>query len=98
MEGVKNGGDRQELHERIRVHSMEAGKEVKVEGNKNDLIERILEDDYFKIDKKKLVEILNPEHFIGRSEKQTEEFIKEEIDPIIEKNKDLLGIKAELNV
>lgn len=98
MEGVKNGGDRQELHERIRVHSMEAGKMVKVEGKENDLIERILADDYFKIDKERLVEILDPKNFIGFAAEQTEDFIKEEIDPIIEKNKSLLGMKAELNV
>lgn len=98
MEGVKNGGDRQELHERIREHSMEAGKQVKVEGKSNDLIERILEDDYFKIDKKRLLEIMDPKNFIGAAPMQTEEFIKEEVEPIIEKNKNLLGIEAELKV
>lgn len=98
MEGVKNGGDRQELHERIRVHSMEAGKMVKVEGKENDLIERILADDYFNIDKERLVEILDPKNFIGFSAQQTEDFINIEVNPIIEQNKELLGMDAELNV
>jgi len=98
MEGVKNGGDRQELHERIRVHSMEAGKQVKIEGKSNDLIDRVLQDDYFKIDKNRLVEIMNPANFIGAAPKQTEEFVKEEVTPIIDKNKNLLGIDCDLKV
>ncbi|MGM0508130.1 MAG: adenylosuccinate lyase [Fusobacteriota bacterium] len=98
MEGVKNGGDRQELHEKIRLHSMEAGKQVKVEGRKNDLIERVLKDNSFNIDKERLVDILDPKNFIGRADKQTEEFIKEEIDPIIKKYEELLGIETELKV
>lgn len=98
MEGVKNGGDRQELHEKIRVHSMEAGKMVKVEGKDNDLIERILADDYFNIDKERLVEILDPKNFIGFSAQQTEDFIKEEVNPIIEEYNEMLGMDSELNV
>ncbi len=98
MEGVKNGGDRQELHERIREHSMEAGKQVKIEGKNNDLIERILKDDYFNIDKEKLTSILNPKNFIGFAPQQTKEFVTKEIIPIIEKNKDLLGMEAGLRV
>lgn len=98
MEGVKNGGDRQELHERIRMHSMEAGKQVKVEGKDNDLIERILADDYFNIDKNRLMELLNPKNFIGFASEQTLDFIEVEVNPLIEKYKDLLGIKAELHV
>ena len=98
MEGVKNGGDRQELHERIRVLSMEAAKEVKENGKDNDLIERIMADDYFEIDKERLLTILNPENFIGRSAEQTEEFIDVEIKPILEKNRDLLGMDTDLKV
>lgn len=98
MEGVKNGGDRQELHERIRIHSMEAGKMVKVEGKDNDLIERILADDYFNIDKERLVEILDPKNFIGFSSQQTEDFINEEINPVIKQYEKMLGMDAELNV
>lgn len=98
MEGVKNGGDRQELHERIRVHSMEAGKVVKLEGKDNDLIERVIADDYFNIDKDRLMEILNPKNFVGFSAEQTEEFINTEVKPIIEKYENLLGMEAELRV
>lgn len=98
MEGVKNGGDRQELHERIRVHSMEAGKQVKIEGKENDLIERILKDEYFKIDKDKLLSLLAPKNFIGFAPEQTKNYIEQEIRPILEKNKALLGMESELKV
>ncbi|WP_068599025.1 adenylosuccinate lyase [Vaginella massiliensis] len=91
MEGVKNGGDRQELHEIIRTHSMEAAKQVKIEGKSNDLIERILNDENVKIDKQKLLELMNPKNFIGFAPEQTEEFLKTEVEPILEKYKDLLG-------
>ena len=98
MEGVKNGGDRQELHEKIRVHSMEAGKMVKVHGLENDLIERIVNDPSFNIDKEKLKEILSPKNFIGFAEKQTEEFIEIEIKPILDKYSELIGMNADLKV
>lgn len=98
MECVKNGGDRQELHERIRIHSMEAGRMVKMEGKENDLIERIVNDEYFNLDKKKLMSILEPKNFTGFASEQTELFIKSEIDPIIEKYKDLLGMDSDLKV
>lgn len=98
MEGVKNGGDRQELHELIRVHSMEAGKKVKIEGKENDLIERILNDPQFNIDKNKLMEILDPKNFIGFAPEQVVDFVETEIKPIIEKNKELLGMEADLKV
>ena len=98
MEGVKNGGDRQELHEKIRVHSMEAGKMVKVHGKENDLIERIINDPSFNIDKDKLQEILSPKNFIGFAEEQTEEFINIEIKPILEKYSELLGMDSDLKV
>src|SRR5690606_6908367 len=74
MEGVKNGGDRQDLHEKIRVHSMEAAKQVKIEGNKNDLVERILADESFPIDKNKMQEVMDPMNFIGFASIQTMEF------------------------
>ena len=83
MEEVKAGGDRQEIHEIIRVHSMEASKKVKMEGKENDLIERILNDDSLKFDKSKLMEVLAPKNFIGFAPIQTEEFVKNEILPIV---------------
>lgn len=98
MECVKNGGDRQELHERIRLHSMEAGKQVKMEGKDNDLIDRIVADDYFKLDKERLLQILDAKNFIGFAPKQTEAYIEKEIKPILEKNKELLGMESDLKV
>ncbi|MFN4364361.1 adenylosuccinate lyase [uncultured Chryseobacterium sp.] len=98
MEEVKAGGDRQEIHEVIRVHSMEASKQVKVEGKENDLIERILNDHSLKLDKSKLKEVLDPKNFIGFAPIQTEEFIKNEVQPIIDQNKDLIGLEADLKV
>lgn len=98
MEGVKKGGDRQELHELIRVHSMEAGKQVKIEGKDNDLIERILNDSRFNIERDRLYEILKPENFIGFAPKQVEEFLEIEINPILEKYRDLLGMDSTLQV
>jgi adenylosuccinate lyase len=93
MEGVKAGGDRQELHEQIRVHSMEAARQVKVEGKDNDLIDRIIADEAFKIDKAKLLEIMNPKNFIGMAPVQTVDFVKEEIEPILNRNRELLTDK-----
>ncbi|AYZ12663.1 adenylosuccinate lyase [Chryseobacterium tructae] len=98
MEEVKAGGDRQEIHEVIRVHSMEASKKVKEEGKENDLIERILNDDSLKLDKSKLKEVLDPKNFIGFAPIQTEEFVKNEVQPIIDQNKDLIGLEADLKV
>lgn len=98
MECVKNGGDRQELHERIRVHSMEAGKNVKMEGKENDLIDRIINDAYFNLDKAKLLTLLDPKNFIGFAPQQTEEFINIEVKPILEKYKKFLGMEADLRV
>ena len=98
MECVKAGGDRQELHERIRVHSMEAGKQVKVEGKDNDLIDRIVNDDYFKLDKEKLLSLLEPQNFIGFAPEQTEKFIQNEIQPILDKYRSLIGMDSDLRV
>ena len=98
MECVKNGGDRQELHERIRVHSMKAGKNVKVKGKDNDLIDRIINDKYFNLDKDRLLEILDPKNFIGFAPEQTEEFVNIEVKPILEKYSNRLGMKATLKV
>ncbi len=95
---VKAGGNRQELHERIRVLSMEAGKNVKVEGGENNLIELIKQDETFKPVWDKLDEILDAKNFIGRAPSQTVEFIQNEIDPILEKHADLLGEKGDVRV
>ena len=91
MEEVKAGGDRQEIHEIIRVHSMEASKKVKEEGKENDLIERILNDTSLKMDKTKFMEMLDPKNFIGFAPIQTEEFIQDEVRPILDKYSDLIG-------
>ncbi|OFI07752.1 adenylosuccinate lyase [Clostridium acetireducens DSM 10703] len=98
MEAVKRGGDRQELHERIRQHSMEAAKKVKQEGLNNDLIERIIKDNNFKLEEKEIKELINPSKFIGRAPSQVEEFIKLVIKPILDNNKNLLGEEVEINV
>ena len=98
MECVKKGGNRQELHERIRVLSMEAGKNVKVEGLENNLIELIKKDEMFTPVWDKLDEILDAKKFIGRAPSQTVEFIQNEIDPILEKHADLLGEKGDVRV
>ncbi|WP_265444367.1 adenylosuccinate lyase [Acetivibrio straminisolvens] len=97
MEAVKRGGDRQELHERIRVHSMEAAKQVKAEGKKNDLIERIAADEMFGLSIDELKSVLAPENYIGRSPQQVEEFINEYVKPVLEKNK-IEDIEVELKV
>lgn len=97
MEAVKRGGDRQELHERIRVHSMEAAKKVKAEGQKNDLIERIAADPAFNLNIDELRSVLEPKNYVGRAPSQVEEFVNEVVKPILEKNKDI-NVKVELKV
>lgn len=98
MEGVKNGGDRQDLHEIIRKHSMEAAKQVKLNGEKNDLVERIVADENFPIDKEKMLTLLDPKNFIGFAPEQTEEFLTNEIQPILDQYQDLLGMDFKLKV
>ena len=98
MECVKAGGNRQELHERIRVLSMEASKNVKAEGKDNNLIDLIKADDMFAAVRDRLDGILDAKNFIGRSPEQVEEFLTVEIDPILEKHKDLLGESGEVRV
>ncbi|MDE6273534.1 MAG: adenylosuccinate lyase, partial [Clostridiales bacterium] len=98
MECVKAGGNRQELHEKIRVLSMEAGKQVKQEGKDNNLIDLIKTEEDFKVVWDKLDDILDAHKFVGRAPQQTEEFIKAEIDPILEKHKHLLGEKGDVRV
>lgn len=98
MECVKAGGNRQELHERIRVHSMDAAMQVKKFGKDNDLIERIKSDPAFAAISDKIDSILNPVNFIGRAKEQTIEYVNEVIKPILDQNKDVLGAKGQVNV
>lgn len=98
MDAVKAGGDRQELHELVRQHSMAAGKVVKEEGKPNDLTERIANDPKFGLTKEEIEAHMQPIHYVGRSVQQTEEFFRDYIDPILAKHKDELGIEAEINV
>lgn len=98
MEAVKRGGDRQELHEKIRVHSMEAAKRVKGEGLDNDLIRRIIEDSTFGLSKEEILDIIDPKLFTGRAESQVVEFIDEYVKPIIQKHKEAVDIESEINV
>ena len=98
MDAVKAGGDRQELHERIRTHSMAAGKRVKEEGLENDLLDRIAADPAFNMTKEQLLSLMKPENFVGCAPAQTEEFLRQEVAPVLEQNKELLGITAEINV
>ncbi len=98
MQAVKKGGDRQELHEKIRVHSMAAAKVVKEEGKDNDLIERIVSDKSFNITKEEIEKVLKPINFVGRAPKQTEEFIEQYVNPVILQNKDEIGVEVEINV
>ena len=98
MDAVKAGGDRQELHEKIRVHSMAAGRVVKEEGGENDLLQRISEDPSFNVSLEQLQKIVKPENYVGRAPLQTTEFIDEVIKPILEENADLLGVEADIYV
>ena len=98
MECVKAGGNRQELHEKIRVLSMEAGRNVKQEGRENNLIDLIRADGDFRAVHDRLDEILDARKFIGRAPHQVEEFIAQEIDPILDAHRALLGEKGEVNV
>ena len=98
MDAVKRGGNRQELHERIRVHSMEAGRQVKVEGKENDLLERIAADETFGVTLDELKDILDPAKYVGRSPEQVTEFLTECVNPVLEQYKDELGVTVEINV
>ena len=98
MDAVKAGGDRQELHERIRELSMEAGKNVKEKGLDNNLLELIASDDAFNLSLEDLQKTMDPSKYVGRSKEQVEAFLKNVIRPILDENKELLGVKAEINV
>ncbi|MDO4513906.1 MAG: adenylosuccinate lyase [Lachnospiraceae bacterium] len=98
MDAVKAGGDRQELHERIRTLSMEAGRNVKVEGKDNNLLELIAADPAFNMTLEDLQKTMDPARYTGRSTIQVEQFLEKVVKPILEENKDLLGVKADITV
>ncbi|MCI8400582.1 MAG: adenylosuccinate lyase [Lachnospiraceae bacterium] len=98
MDAVKAGGDRQELHERIRSLSMEAGRNVKVEGRENNLLELIAADPAFNLSGDELKATMDPARYVGRAPKQVDEFLEEVIRPVLRENKELLGMQAEITV
>ena len=98
MDAVKAGGDRQELHERIRELSMEAGRNVKEEGKDNNLLELIAADPAFNLTLDELKQSMHPSRYIGRSKEQVERFLQTVVNPVLEENKELLGVTAEINV
>ena len=98
MDAVKAGGDRQELHERIRELSMEAGRTVKVEGKENNLLELIAADPAFNLSLEDLRKTMDPARYVGRAPLQVDNFLKNVVDPVLDANKELLGVKAEINV
>ena len=98
MDAVKKGGDRQELHEKIRKLSMEAGANVKQEGKENNLLELIAADPSFMLTLEELKASMDPSKYVGRAPRQVDQFLKEVISPILKENEALLGVKAEINV
>ena len=98
MDAVKAGGDRQELHERIRELSMEAGRNVKAEGKDNNLLELIAADPAFNLTLEDLQKAMDPSRYTGRAKEQTEAFITNVVQPVLDEHKDLLGVKVEINV
>ena len=98
MDAVKAGGDRQELHERIRELSMEAGKNVKEKGLDNNLLELIAEDPVFNLSLEDLKKTMDPSKYVGRAKEQVEAYLNNVIRPLLKENEDILGITAEINV
>ena len=98
MDAVKAGGDRQELHEKIRTLSMEAGRNVKEKGLENNLLELIAADPAFGLSLEDLKKSMDPSRYVGRAPRQVEEFLTEVVNPILDANRDVLGMKAEINV
>ncbi len=98
MDAVKHGGNRQELHEKIRVLSMEAGKTVKVEGKDNNLVDLIAADPAFGLTKEDIEKTLKPELYVGRAPRQVEVYLRDVVQPVLDRCKDELGVKAEINV
>ena len=98
MDAVKAGGDRQELHEKIRTLSMEAGRNVKEKGLDNNLLELIAADPSFGLNLEDLQKSMEPSRYMGRAKEQVEEFLAEVIQPVLDANQEILGVKAEINV
>ena len=98
MDAVKNGGNRQEMHEKIRQLSMEAGKNVKVEGKDNNLLELIANDPSFNLTLEDLEKSMDPAKYVGRAPLQVEKFLNDVVNPILEERKDLLGVEVEITV
>ncbi|MDD6031984.1 MAG: adenylosuccinate lyase [Oscillospiraceae bacterium] len=98
MQAVKKGGDRQELHERLRQHSQAAARVVKEEGGENDLIDRVCADPLFNLTREEILSEMQPIHFVGRAPEQVDEFLQDCVNPILEANRDLLGETASLKV
>ena len=98
MDAVKAGGDRQELHERIRELSMIAGKHVKEEGRDNDLLDLIAEDPMFNLSREELEKTMDPSKYTGRASVQVDAFLKNVVQPVLEENREVLGMTAEINV
>ncbi len=98
MDAVKAGGNRQELHEKIRTLSMEAGKNVKEYGKENNLLELIAADEEFPMSLEELQASMDPAKYVGRAPSQVQEFIENEVQPVLDANRDILGMKAEINV
>ena len=98
MDAVKKGGDRQDLHEKIRVYSMEAGRKVKMEGEKNNLCELIAQDPAFGMTLEEINSVLKPENFVGRAPEQVDDFLNDCVNPILEKNSTLADVTVEINV
>ena len=98
MDAVKKGGDRQQLHERLREHSIAAARVVKEEGGENDLIDRVCADSAFGLERWEIEKVLEPKNFVGRAPQQVEEYLDQVVGPVLAANKELLGARAQLNV
>ncbi len=98
MDAVKAGGDRQELHERIRTLSMEAGRVVKEEGGENPLPDLIASDPLFHLTKEEILQSMDPARYVGRAPYQTEKYIREVVEPLLSENAELLGYRSEIKV
>ena len=98
MQAAKKGGDRQELHEKLRTHSLAAARVVKEEGGKNDLLQRIASDPAFGLSMDELSQVMHPALFVGRAPEQVTEYLRDYIRPMLKSNEDILGVRAELKV